>query len=186
MVSLTALWLPILIAAVIVFIASSIIHMVMTYHRSDFDPLPGESKITEAMRAEGVSPGDYVFPHAPSLAATGTPEMLAKYKQGPVGVVTVQPNGSPNLPKMLIQWFIYIIVVGVLVAYVTGRTVGAGSEYMTIFRVSGAVAFICYAGAEPINSIWYGRKWSTTAKNMFDSLIFALLTAGSFAGFYPG
>jgi len=34
MVSLAALWLPILLAAVFVFIASSIIHMVLPYHKT--------------------------------------------------------------------------------------------------------------------------------------------------------
>ncbi len=35
MVSLMSLWIPILVSAVIVFVLSSIIHMVLPYHRTD-------------------------------------------------------------------------------------------------------------------------------------------------------
>ena len=36
MVGLAALWLPILLSAVIVFVASSLIHMVSGWHKSDY------------------------------------------------------------------------------------------------------------------------------------------------------
>ena len=40
MTPLSALWLPIVLSAVIVFVASSIMHMVLPYHRSDYHKLP--------------------------------------------------------------------------------------------------------------------------------------------------
>ncbi len=39
MVPLSALWLPILLSAVIVFVASSILHMLLPYHRSDYNQI---------------------------------------------------------------------------------------------------------------------------------------------------
>ena len=42
MVSILALWLPILVAAVIVFVASSILHMMLPYHRSDYGRVQNE------------------------------------------------------------------------------------------------------------------------------------------------
>ncbi len=36
MVSIVSLWLPILLSAIVVFILSSVLHMVFTYHNSDF------------------------------------------------------------------------------------------------------------------------------------------------------
>ncbi len=53
MVYVTALWLPILLSTVLVFIASSIIHIVLPYHRSDHKKLPNEEKLLEAMRNGG-------------------------------------------------------------------------------------------------------------------------------------
>ena len=58
MVSLTALWLPMLISAVVVFIASSIVHMVLTYHRTDFAKLPSEEEVSAALRKFNLPPWD--------------------------------------------------------------------------------------------------------------------------------
>jgi len=44
MVPIAALWIPILLSAVIVFVASSIIHMLLPYHRSDYGNAPGREQ----------------------------------------------------------------------------------------------------------------------------------------------
>jgi len=62
MIPLTALWLPILLSAVIVFVASFIMHMLLPYHRSDYKPLPGEDKVLATPRAAGLKRGLYLFP----------------------------------------------------------------------------------------------------------------------------
>ena len=63
MVSITALWLPILLSAIIVFVASSIMHMLLPYHRSDYRQLPDEDKVLAVLRGAGLTRGLYVFPH---------------------------------------------------------------------------------------------------------------------------
>ena len=51
MVSLAALWLPILLSAVIVFIASSIVHMAMPWHKNDYPRIPNSTpRITVAVQ----------------------------------------------------------------------------------------------------------------------------------------
>ena len=185
MVSLAALWLSILLSAVLVFVMSSIIHMALRFHNKDFSRVPGEAEVGEAMRKAGVAPGDYVFPFAASMKELGSPEMKKKYEQGPVGFLTVAPSGPPAMGRPLVQWFVYSLALGFLVAYVTSRTVSPGAEYLQVFRVSGAVAFIGYAGAHAQASIWGKRRWSTTVRHIVDSLLYALLTAGAFAGFWP-
>lgn len=185
MVSLAALWLPILLSAVLVFVMSSIIHMALKFHNKDFSSVPGEAEVGAAMRKAGVVPGDYVFPFAASMKELGTPEMKKKYAEGPVGFMTVVPNGPIAMGKPLVQWFVYSAVLGFLVAYVTSRTVAPGAEYLQVFRVAGTVAFIGYAGGHPQASIWGKRRWSTTVRHIVDSLLYALLTAGAFAGFWP-
>jgi hypothetical protein len=185
MVSLVALWFPVLLSAVLIFAASWVIHMLLKYHNEDFSPLPGESNVLEALRNEGVGPGDYAFPCPASLKEMQSSEMVKKYEQGPVGFLTVAPNGPPAMGANLFQWFVYAVVIGILVAYVASRTVAPGAEYLQVFRVAGAVAFIGYAGAHPVASIWGKRRWSTTVKHILDSLVYALLTAGAFGGFWP-
>ncbi len=185
MVAITALWLPILLSAVIVFIASSIIHMVLTYHRTDYGKLPNENRVLDALRGENLAPGPYLFPHAGTMKNMGTPEMQEKYKRGPVGLLTVLPSGAPTMTKSLVQWFVFSVVVGVFVAYVAGRTLGPGAGYLPVFRVAGTVAFLTYAGSRAVDSIWAGLPWSNTVKNTVDGIVYGLLTAGVFGWLWP-
>jgi hypothetical protein len=185
MVSMASLWLPILLSAVFAFIVSSVVHMLLTYHRSDLVKLPGEDGIGEALRQADVPPGDYMIPHAKDMKEAQTPEMIKKFESGPVAILTVYPNGPIATGKALGQWFVYLVLANVVVAYLASRTVAANAEYLQIFRVAGTAAFLCFAGAAPIATIWKGQKGSTTVKNMFDGLLYALMSAGCFAGFWP-
>jgi hypothetical protein len=185
MVSLTALWLPILISAVIVFFASSILHMVLKYHRSDYSAMPGEDKVLSAMRSETVAPGHYYLPHCVDMKKMAEPEMKAKFEKGPVAFVTVLPSGIPSMGKPLITWFVFCLAIGTFVAYLAGRTLGAGAGYLEVFRVAGTAAFLGYAGSVATESIWKGQRWSTSAKHIFDGLVYALLTAGVFGWLWP-
>src|SRR5262249_36946718 len=64
MTQLHALWLPILVAAVIVFVLSAIVHMMLPYHKSDFSKLPSEDAAMDALRPFNIPPGDYMVPCA--------------------------------------------------------------------------------------------------------------------------
>jgi len=85
----------------------------------------------------------------------------------------------------LTQWFLYSLVVGIFAAYVAGRALESGAHYLAVFRFVGVTAFACYTLAGWQESIWWKRSWSTTLKNSFDGLIYALLTAGTFGWLWP-
>ena len=186
MIGIMALWAPILIAAVLVFVASSIIHMFLPYHRSDFAAVPDEDAVMDALRPFNIPAGDYVVPHAGSPEAMKTEAFQEKARKGPAIFMTVlEPGGLFAMGPQLAQWFVYCVVVGVITAYLTGRVVAADAEYLAVFRVAGTVAFACYGVALWQRSIWYKQKWSATAKSTFDALIYAMLTAGSFGARWP-
>lgn len=185
MIPVTSLWLPILVSAVAVFLASFLVHMVLPYHRSDFAKLPSEDQIAAAIGQAKVPPGDYVFPYGGGPEAMKDPVWQEKVKRGPVGMMTVIPSGELGMGAQLGQWFVFCILVGIFVAYVTGRAVGAGAEYLGVFRFAATTAFLSYGMAQFQDSIWHRRKWSTTFKNLFDALVYALITAGIFGTFWP-
>ena len=184
MVFLMSLWAPILLSAVIVFIASSVIHMVLPYHRNDFGGVPSEDAVMDALRKFNISPGDYMIPRPGSREAMRSPEFKEKLKRGPVGILTVM-TGEWAMGKRLTQWFIYLIVVGIFAGYVAGRALGPGAPYGQVFRFVGTVAFAGYGLGLWQNSIWYNRSWATTLKSNFDALIYGLLTAGTFGWLWP-
>jgi hypothetical protein len=185
MVPLLSLWLPILLSAVIVFVASSIMHMVLRYHRNDFRRLPSEDAIMDALRPFNIAPGEYMMPCGGSPAAMKDPAFIAKLNQGPVALLTVLPTGKFGMGKSLFLWFVYCVVVGIFAAYVAGRALPAGSPYPAVFRFAGATAFAGYALALWQDSIWHARPWTTTAKSTFDGLVYGLLTGGTCAALWP-
>jgi hypothetical protein len=184
MVSLTALWLPIILAAVVVFIASSIMHMILPYHRSDCDPLPDEDKVLATLRTGDLKPGYYMFPFG-THKTMNTPEMKERFVRGPVGTMTIRPSGPIVMGKFLGQWFVYCLVVGFFTAYLTGHTVAPGTDYLQVFRVAGTAAFMAYGLGSLANGIWKGQPWGMTIKEVIDGLVYGLLTAGVFGWLWP-
>ncbi|MHB8501817.1 MAG: hypothetical protein ACYDCG_12685 [Candidatus Acidiferrales bacterium] len=184
MALLAALWLPILLSAIIVFIASSIMHTVLTYHQSDYRKLPDEDTVLAALRSAALTRGLYNFPHC-THKEMKTPAVQEKFKQGPVGLLTIFPTGPLNMPKFLIQWFIYCALISISAAYIAGHIILPGAPFRHVLRVVGAVAFMAYGLGTLSNAIWKGQTWSMTLKEVFDGLVYALLTAGTFAWLWP-
>jgi len=180
-----SLWLPILLSAVFVFVVSSIIHMVLKYHANDFKRLPNEDEVMAALRPFNLAPGEYCVPRAGSMKEMGSPEFLEKMKRGPVFLMTVMKSGAPSMTGSLVWWFVYSIVVSTFAAYVAGRALGPGAHYLAVFRFAGCTAFVGYALAQWQNTIWYKRPVSTSLKLTFDSLIYALVSAGAFGWLWP-
>ena len=186
MTPLTALWLPILLAAVFVFVASSIIHMLFArWHEKDYVAVPEEARFREGVRPLAIPPGDYMVPRASSGADMRSPDFVKKMEEGPVLIMSVRPGGPISMGRNLTLWFLYCLVVSLFAAYIAGRALGPGTEYMEVFRFTGTTAFVGYALALWQMSIWYWRKWSTTIKDTVDGLIYALLTAGVFGWLWP-
>src|SRR3954451_1315440 len=139
MVSLGSLWLPILISAVLVFLTSSILHMVLRYHQRDYSRLPNEDAVRSAIRSGSPPPAQYLIPYCPSPKDMQTPEMKQKYTEGPVVVMNVLRPGIPGMGKNLIQWFGFLLVVSFCIAYVAAHAIPLGAQYLHVFRIVGSV-----------------------------------------------
>jgi hypothetical protein len=185
MVSLTSLGLPILVSAVIVFVVSSIIHMLLGYHRADYRKVPAEDELMVALRDFKIPPGDYLVPCPEAPDSLKKPEFVEKMSKGPLVIMTLAPGGPPTMARPLVLWFLYALVVGLFAGYITSRALGPGAHYLAVFRFVGAGAFMGYSLALAQLSIWYRRSWATTLRSMFDGLVYALLTAGTFGWLWP-
>jgi len=185
MTGLILLWLPILLSAVLVFVASSDIHMASPWHKDDYPRLPDEDAFRSAVGPLNLPEGDYMIPRPSTRAELKSPAFLDKVQQGPNVIMTVIPNGPFSMVRNLGLWFIYIVVVEIFAAYVAGRALAPGTEYLQVFRFVGTVAFVGFSLALWQMSIWYRRAWSTTIKATVDGLIYGLLTAGMMAWLWP-
>jgi hypothetical protein len=184
MVSLSALWLPVLVSAVLVYVVSSLFWMVVRHHEPDWKGLPGEDGILAAFRAARVPKGQYRFPYAAGREMQ-SPEMKKKMAEGPAGFLVYWDRWEGGMGKNLVVWFLYLLGVAILVGYLAGRVLPPGTPFAPVFRVAGTAAFLGFAGAVFPNSIWWGRSWSSTFKDVFDGLVYALVTAGVFGWLWP-
>jgi hypothetical protein len=185
MVSLPALWLPIVLSAVLVFLVSFVLHTVLKYHQSDYTKLPDEDAIRAAIRSASPEVRQYIIPYAGGMQEMQTAEMKQKFAEGPVGVLTLRRSGEFSMAPNLVQWFAYSVVISCVTAYVASRTLAPGSDYLQVFRVVGTVAWLGYSGAQIQGAIWMGKPWSITMKEVIDGLVYALVTAGVFGWLWP-
>jgi hypothetical protein len=185
MTPLVSLWLPILLSAVGVFLASSVLHMFTGWHKSDYRKVPNEDRVMDTLRPLAIPPGDYMMPRPGSTEEMRSPAFVEKFKKGPVMMFTIMPGGSMAMGKNLAQWFLFSVVVGIFAAYVAGGALPPGASYRAVFHFAGLTAFVAYTLALWPMSIWYHRSWITTIKATVDGLIYALLTAGVFAWLWP-
>ncbi len=185
MITIAALWMPIVVAGVAVFFVSSILHMVLKYHAADYKKIPNEAEALAGLAKAALPPGYYMFPACESMKEMGTPEGIEKFRRGPVGTLTLLPNAPMAMGKTLGQWFVYCLVVSFFLAYLAGRTLAPGIDYLVVFRFVGTAAFLAYGVGNIVNSIWMGVPWSNTLRAVFDGLVYALVTGGCFGWLWP-
>lgn len=186
MLSLAQLWLPIVVSAVGVFIASSLIHMVLKWHQSDYRQLPNEDEVRAAVRKGNLAPGLYSLLHCPDMKSMQTPEAQQKYQEGPVGMLVLFKNGMPNMGAMLGQWFALNLLVSVMVAYLAGRALAPAADFGDICRMAATVAFLSYAVGSLSDGIWFGRPRAAVMKDLLDAAIYAAVTGLAFGLLWPG
>ncbi len=183
MVPLLDLWIPVLVSGLVVFFASSVIHMALKYHKSDLAGVPQEEAVRAALK--GTARGQYMVPYCSDMKDMRSEAMQRKMSEGPVALITILPTGQINMGPLLTRWMVYCLVISLFAGYIASASQPAGAEYLKIFQVVGTTAWMGYAGAAISQGIWQSRPWSTVFKDVFDGLVYGLLTAGVFGWLWP-
>ena len=180
MVTIISLWLPILLSAIVVWILSALVWMVLPHHKSDYKAFPDEDATRKALLPQNLKPGLYNIPNLKDWNEAKKPEVAKRFTDGPNGFFTVVPNGFPSMGKNMVFSLLYYLVVGIMVAYIASRTLSPAAHYLAVFRVVGTTAWLAYGFGMIPEAIWFGRPWSSVVKNLLDALLYALFTAGIF------
>jgi len=183
MLTLTSLWQPVVVSAVLVFIASSIIWMALPIHKNDYKKLEGKEEGARDL-ARGLAAGVYMFPWCTPQDEKSDPAAAERLQEGPWGTLSVLPRRW-SMGPMLGLWFGHLLIVSFFVAYITRPGNPAGTPYLEIFRVSGAAALVAHAGGIMPACIWQGQPWSQARGRLFDAVVYALITAGVFGWLWP-
>ena len=184
--TLLSLWLPILLSAVVVFVISSLIHMVLKWHAGDYNGFANEDAVRAAIRAGNPAPGRYVVPQCKEMKDMASEAMQQKYREGPVAHITLGPSGVPNMGKYLGLWFLWSLIVAAVAAYLAARVYGLGHAHAHgAAKLVGAVTFIGLGFGTVTESIWMGRPWSGSAKYLLDAALYAIGSACVFCWLWP-
>jgi len=185
MSELPQLWLPILTTAVFVFIASSLIHMVFKWHNADYKKIANEDDVRNVLRASPLAPGQYVLPHCQDMKDMQTEGMMQKYREGPVGLLVILANGTPNMGKLLSQWFLLNLVVAALAACLAVQSFSLQGNSHQAGHLVGMTSFLAYGAGSVCNGIWWGKPWISVAKDLLDALIYGTISALTFMWLWP-
>lgn len=184
-VSIIDLWLAILLSGSFAWIASALIHMVVKYHNSDYKKLNNEAEVAKAIDSGKSGVGFYTLPHCADFKEMEDPKVQQQFKDGPVAMVTIMPNGLPPMGKLLTQQLLFFVLGSLLIGYVGTLGLVGSSASVDIFRMLFVTGFICYGWAAIPYSIWFGHPWSVTVKYLIDAAIYSAVTALTFVWLWP-
>ncbi|MEJ2237250.1 MAG: hypothetical protein P8X82_03055 [Gemmatimonadales bacterium] len=174
MVTIASLWLAILLSAIVVMIASFLVWAVLPYHKSDYKALPDEKAVREAFSALSLPPGQYNLPHMSSREEILRPEVRLRFEAEPTGFITIVPRGLPSMGKGVLYSWLYYLSVTVVIAFLVSGTVPADASYVTVFRVTGTIAWLAFAAGGVPSAIWFGRPWKDVGKQVLDAFMSSL------------
>jgi hypothetical protein len=179
-----SLWYQVIVAAVVVFVGSSVMHMALKYHNADIKAFPNDDAVRDALAKQNAAPGLYMTPHC-DHGRMKEPAMVERFEKGPVAMITIFPKGAPNMGKHLTLWFGLAFLVSFTAAYVARHTLAPGADGMQVMRVTGTVAFAAYGISHISDSIWKGQPWGNTLRALIDAAVYSVLTAVVFRVLWP-
>lgn len=177
------LWLPILVAAGFVFVASFVSWMVLPFHKQEWGQVKDEDAFFADLQARGIGPGKYMFPGWEGQSCKD-PVFMARWNAGPHGTVQIWPR-PPHMARNLALVFLFYVVVGVFVGYLAGIVLPPGTEYLKVFQVTGVAAILAYVFGQVPDAIWFQKSLGSFLLVVVDGVVYGLLTAGTFAWLWP-
>ena len=184
-VSIMALWLPIVLATLLAWVASFLSHVVLKFHNADYSGIDNEEGILDSIRAAKPAKGIFALPYCAEMKDMADPQMQQRFERGPVAMITIFDNGMPPMGKLMVQQILFFLLGMFLVAYCASLALLPGANYLEVFRFVSATAFLTFGWAQIPLSIWFGHPWGMCARYLVDALVYALLAAGAFAWLWP-
>ena len=183
MTMLEHLWLPIVLSAVAVWIASALGWMLIGHHHQDWSKLPDEERVITAIRSFNLPPGNYGFPHF-GRKECNTPEAKKKWEEGPVGLLNVW--GKVNMGRNMVLTVIVCLIISTVIAYL-----GAAAElhkeqgFGKLFQVLGTAGVLGYTFATLPGDIWFQKYPRAILMGVIDGVVFGLISGAIFAALWP-
>jgi hypothetical protein len=145
-VSVSESWLAIVLAGLLCWIASALIHMLIKYHNADYNKLANEEAV--ALADQSPVSALYTLPYCNDMKAMGEESMQKKFNDGPVAMITIMPNSMPSMGKLLSQQILYFILCSLLIGYLASLSIATNVDFMMVFRQIFIASFLTYGWAQ--------------------------------------
>ena len=167
---LAVLWLPILVATVVLWILSFVAWVVSSHHIGDFKKLEAEDEVMNLIKEAEVGSGNYMFPYSGTNKEQNSKDYQARYMEGPRGTLNVYD--VPNMGVNMGLTILYFLVTSLTIAYVTNvacPVADAETDFKKVFRVAGTIGVLTYASSPVLHRIWFKAKLWT---DMLDGAVY--------------
>lgn len=181
MVSLTSLWLPILVSAVALFFLSFLSWMVLPHHKSDWKGVPDDQAFRDALNGLNIPPGNYMFPYAETSAEMQSAEFLERQRQGPNGTLQLW-EGLNSMSRNLVMQFLYLLGSAFCLAYLGTLGLASGADFMAVFRFMGTAGILMFTAGSIPHAIWFKFR---LPGYLVDGLLNGLAVGLIFASLWP-
>jgi hypothetical protein len=180
---LISLWIPILLAAVAVFVVSFVCWMVLPLHKHDFTPMADDGPLRSAVRGVGLKPGRYMFPFARDAASRKSKEFMAKYEEGPTGIITIfRPM---NMGVNMLLTFAVFLAATFLIGYLLSITLQRGNDFWRVFQVATTIGVLTYSFSQVPYQIWYQATRANKIACFVEGVVYGITTGLVFALLWP-
>jgi hypothetical protein len=181
---LTQLWIPILVSAAAVWVASALCWMAIGHHNHDHAAIPDEQGFIEALKSWNLPPGNYGFPDFQKCKDKSIPaDQKPKWGEGPMGLLRVW--GPTSMGGNMLWTFLTFLVVSALIAYLGSAALRPGDSFAHVFQVLGTAGVLAYCFAGIPNDIWFQKSRRSMVLNFIDGVVFGLITGAVFAWLWP-
>jgi hypothetical protein len=180
---LSQLWLPILVSAAAVWMASALAWMALPHHKKDWKGLPDEAAFFRAFDGLNIPQGNYGFPHCGDKSRMKDPEVKRRMEAGQMGILSV--FGKMNMGKNMVITFVVYLAISVFVAYIGAAAVKRGAGFSEAFRVLGTAGVLAYAFGHIPNGVWFGHYPRAILMCVLDGVVYGLITGAVFAAMWP-
>lgn len=179
------LWLPIVVSAAFVFIASAAIWMATPMHKNDYKNLGDkEDAVLSVLKNEKLAPGIYCVPWMMCEKGADQKAATERYNAGPWATLAVSAS-KPSFPMSLILWFINCLLISAMVGYITFHTLPNNPHYLKVFQAAGTAATLAYCGYLLPLAAWHSVPMKQLPAKFIDGMIYACVTAGTFGWLWP-
>ena len=179
--SVTELWLPILLTGLATHVISTLAWMILPHHKPEWNRVPVEDELIDLLDGKQVPANQYMFPMAATPAEMQGEEFQAK--QGRCRGMLILWDRPLNMGQAIGQTFAFFMVTAFVIGYLASMGLPHGATFLNVFRFVFVAGLLAYCFAHFPHVFWFRRRM---AMELLDGLAHTLAASLIFAALWPG